>query len=233
MKNLMYVFAVFTLAATAFFVATAHVEAISGLGRIAKMTGSCGFLATAICAGAFQSRYGRFIFIGLVFSWFGDLFLSYRGMFLYGLVSFLIGHIMYCVAYASYAVRPKKSAIAFAVTILPVAGVAAWLFPNVEAGMRIPVAAYMIVITIMLLLAAGLLGMRGGAVAFVGALAFWLSDIFVARGAFVTADMWNGLIGLPLYFGGQILIALSIAYVAVGAKESESSDQSPTAAESM
>lgn len=231
---MMYVAAVFTMVAAGLFVASGHVDALGDYGRLLKMTGSCGFLTTAILAGAFKSRYGVFIFVGLVFSWFGDLFLSYSGMFLYGLVSFLLGHVMYCVAYASYAIRPKQSAIAFAIVALPILGVAAWLFPNVEGGMRIPVMAYMIVISSMLLLSAGLIGLRGGVIAFVGALAFWLSDIFVARGNFVTADMWNGLIGLPLYFGGQALLAISISYVnapdgdpASAAPETRSSELEP------
>ena len=225
---MMYVAAVFTLIVTALFVSSGHIEALGGYGLYLKMTASCGFLATAILAGAFKHRYGVFIFIGLIFSWFGDLFLGLSDMFLFGLVSFLLGHIMYCVAYGSYAIRLKQSGIALAIVALPIAGVAMWLFPNVEGGMKIPVAAYMIVISCMLLLSAGLIGLPGGVTAFIGALAFWLSDIFVARSNFVTPDMWNGLIGLPLYFGGQVLLALSIAYVKVPHTEA-ATEQAPAA----
>lgn len=214
----MYAAAAFTMIATAAWVATAVFDA-GEWSRTAKMSGACGFIATALLAGAMKHRYGRIILIGLIFSWFGDLFLSYSGMFLQGLVSFLIGHIAYSIAFASHAFQLKRSAAAFAAMTLPVAGVLIWLWPHLEE-MRIPVIAYTAVISVMFVLSIGLLGLPGGRLACIGALAFWISDIFVARGAFVTRDLFNNLIGSPLYFGGQVLIALSIAYVATPDRKS-------------
>ncbi len=40
---------------------------------------------------------------------------------------------------------------------------------------------------------------------------FYLSDLFVARERFVTSAFVNRLVGLPLYYGGQVLLALSVA----------------------
>ena len=212
--------AAFTLAATLGWVVTDTVPGLAEWGRAAKMTGSCGFLATALLAGALKHRYGRIVLLGLIFSWFGDLFLSFSGMFLQGLVSFLLGHIAYSIAFATHAIRPKQSAIALAAMTVPFIVVVAWLFPHL-GDMRMPVLAYTTVISVMFVLSAGLVGLRGGMLACLGAIAFWMSDIFVARGAFVTQDAFNRVIGSPLYFGGQVLIALSIAYVAVP----ESSDR--------
>ena len=41
------------------------------------------------------------VIAGLAFSWFGDLFLAFRGKetFLAGLVSFLLAHCMYCAGF--------------------------------------------------------------------------------------------------------------------------------------
>ncbi len=39
-----------------------------------------------------------------------------------------------------------------------------------------------------------------------GALAFYCSDIFVARERFVVRSPWNARLGLPLYYGAQLAI---------------------------
>ena len=44
-----------------------------------------------------------------------------------------------------------------------------------------------------------------------GATAFFFSDLAVARQRFVHESPWNKTWGLPLYFGGQLLIAWSAA----------------------
>jgi hypothetical protein len=46
-----------------------------------------------------------------------------------------------------------------------------------------------------------------------GAVAFYLSDLFVARDRFVVEGFTNRLVGLPLYYGGQYLLAFSVAFV--------------------
>jgi uncharacterized membrane protein YhhN len=68
-----------------------------------KMLASSTFLAIALSCGAGRARYGRIILAGLVFSWFGDLFLlgAAPQLFLLGLVSFLIAHVAYVSAFAS------------------------------------------------------------------------------------------------------------------------------------
>jgi hypothetical protein len=49
--------------------------------------------------------------------------------------------------------------------------------------------------------------------AFGGALGFYVSDIFVARQRFLKTDFVNRLIGLPLYYGGQFLLAFSTGWL--------------------
>ena len=57
---------------------------------------------------------------------------------------------------------------------------------------------------------AGGLKPAGRMAAFGGALAFYISDIFVARQRFLKAEFVNRLIGLPLYYSGQFMLAFSI-----------------------
>jgi hypothetical protein len=40
-----------------------------------------------------------------------------------------------------------------------------------------------------------------------GAVLFFVSDLFVARNRFVAPGLANRLLGLPAYYGGQVLIA--------------------------
>ena len=77
--------------------------------------------------------------------------------------------------------------------------------------MFLPVLAYTVVISAMLALAIGTFGQHGSWWLVMGAVLFYVSDIFVARERFVTPSPWNGLVGLPVYFTAQLLLACSIA----------------------
>jgi len=55
--------------------------------------------------------------------------------------------------------------------------------------------------------AAGTVGHAGMPAIFVGAFAFYLSDLAVARQRFVAKSFWNKAWGLPLYFGAQLILA--------------------------
>ncbi|GMW00091.1 MAG: hypothetical protein AMXMBFR84_12290 [Candidatus Hydrogenedentota bacterium] len=192
-----------------------------------KMLASTSFLAAAWFAGARHSRYGLAIFAGLFFSWWGDYFLigSGDGRFLAGLVSFFLAHVVYCIAYGLRGANWKRSIIPMGALLIPGGFVLRWLWPGIPADMRIPVIAYMIVISLMVALAIGTTGKSGSALIILGAILFYFSDIFVARARFVESGPINSLIGLPLYFGGQVLLALSIAYV-----KTPPDDQTPSSA---
>lgn len=187
----------------------------SSASKLFKMAASFSFLATALLAGAHQSMYGRILLAGLVCSSFGDYFLlsGGDGRFLAGLVAFLVAHLAYCAAYAVRGLRlhgliPSAVAIAF-VGLL----VIRWVWPHVPSDLQIPVAAYTVVIGIMVVLAGGTVSQPGGGLILLGAVMFYVSDIFVARQQFVSPGFENGLMGLPLYFTGQAILALSVAPV--------------------
>lgn len=209
--------AAFSILTLIFVVAmlVAHATGRGDIGKVCKMLASCGFLLTAWSAGAFHSPYGIAIFTGLVFSWFGDLFLIFSGKpaFLAGLIVFLMAHLAYIAAFVLRGIAWPYTAGSLVVLVPFVAVVLFWLMPHVEGPMRIPVLAYSVVITSMVAAAAGMIPRPWGVVILLGAAAFYFSDLFVARGRFVQSDAWNGRIGLPLYYAGQLLLAASIVPV--------------------
>ena len=99
-----------------------------------------------------------------------------------------------------------------AIVVVPIVVVLRWLHPKVKGSMRGAVVAYVFVISAMVCTAAGCVafGLRdsGGVspVLGVGALAFWCSDILVARERFVHSAYINRVFGIPLYFFAQLLL---------------------------
>ena len=177
------------------------------------------FVVTASLQGMVSPAYHGFLIAGLVFCLFGDVLLALPGekAFLAGLVSFLLGHVLYVPAFlAAAGAGPWNLA---AVPPLGVSGwvVWRWLEPRL-GGMRRPVAVYIVVISLMVCSAAGLagasaLGGAGRLLVIGGALAFYVSDLFVARDRFVHEGFENRLIGLPLYYGGQFMLAFSPGFL--------------------
>ena len=85
--------------------------------------------------------------------------------------------------------------------------VAQWLLPTVPRELKVPVIAYMAVISTMVALAVSTHAAVADWRIPVGAAAFYLSDLGVARDRFAWPGLINRMVGLPLYFGGQLLLA--------------------------
>jgi uncharacterized membrane protein YhhN len=78
---------------------------------------------------------------------------------------------------------------------------------------RLPVLAYIVVISTMVVLAAGAAWGTQQWVILLGAVMFYFSDVSVARDRFVAPGFINGLWGLPLYYGGQLFLAYSVSLI--------------------
>ncbi len=177
-----------------------------------KMLASTGFIAVALSAGALSSSYGKVVLVALVLAWLGDLLFTFasRQAFLGGLVAFLLGQVAYSIAFGTLGVNPVVGAIsAIAVAIIAVF-VWRWLAPHV-GDMAAPVVAYVVVISVMVVLAFGAFGNGAAWLIPVGATLFFVSDLFVARNKFVAPGTVNRVWGLPLYYLAQVLLALSVA----------------------
>jgi len=179
------------------------------------------FVVTAWMQSAPPGPYARLLVIGLLCCLGGDIFLALPGKktFLAGLVSFLLGHVFYVLAFFSvgnitwYPLGPA------AVGVVAAGG---WVWHGLRphlGGMKRPVAVYIGVISLMVcgafvVLGSSALGRTGRGLVLAGALCFYVSDLFVARDRFVRKEFANRLFGLPLYYGGQFLLAFSPAYLA-------------------
>jgi len=179
---------------------------------VSKTLASTGFVAVALFAGALESAYGQAVLIALVLSWWGDLFLlwSRRALFLAGLVAFLLGHVAFGVAFALRGIDGLALGAALLAALLPASAVVPWLLPRLDRAMRKPVIAYIVVISAMVALAVGTVARHGNPWIVLAAVAFYLSDLAVARDRFVESGFVNRSWGLPLYYGAQVVFALTV-----------------------
>jgi uncharacterized membrane protein YhhN len=173
------------------------------------------FISAAVVQSHPILPFYRLLLIGMIFCLAGDVLLALPGekMFLYGLVCFLLGHLFYAGAFFHTAGFNRWTVFGLAICLSAGGGVFLWLRSHLGA-MKIPVISYILVISVMVagagsLMAAGELKLSGRWLAFVGALNFYLSDVFVAHQRFLKTEFLNRLIGLPLYYSGQFLLAFS------------------------
>jgi len=174
------------------------------------------FVITALFQPRPAPTYFYYLFVGLVFCLVGDvcLALPQRKAFMGGLVAFLIGHVLYIFSFSS--LSPISNW--FSPGLLIIVGISTliffWLRPHLKS-MLIPVLIYILVITIMAIGALAVFWkssfqVSGRTLILVGALCFYVSDIFVARHRFIKEEYRNRLLGLPLYYTGQFMLAFSI-----------------------
>lgn len=170
---------------------------------ITKTAASLGFVALALVLGV-EGAAERLLLAGLVLSVAGDVLLlsPRRTAFLAGLGAFLLAHVAYGAAFAAAGTPPAWVAAPISAAI-PL--VLRWLWPHL-GPMRPAVIAYALVISAMLWLALGV----PRAEVRLGAALFYASDLLVARDRFVRPGLGNRIVGLPLYYAAQLLLALSV-----------------------
>jgi len=163
--------------------------------------------------------FNRLVFAGLIFSLFGDVLLLYSGsdvfLFLYGLVSFLIAHILYSSAFfRDFKNKPQESKY-FGHLILFLMGVFSMSYYSIIRDylndFRVPVLAYIFVISIMAILA-GYRYRRVNLLSFrlicFGAIFFVISDAALAYMKFVEPYTFAGILIMSTYMIAQFLITL-------------------------
>ena len=174
------------------------------------------FILTATLQSHPVTAYYNYLLIGLILCLGGDVLLIFpqKKAFLLGLVSFLLGHVFYVIAFFNIS---QTSSTVWIVTLIILAfsiGVFLRLRPHL-GSMMVPVILYIIVITSMVIGAGSvlfdaMLPANGRYIVFTGALLFYFSDLCVARQRFVKQAFFNRLLGLPLYYSGQFLLAFSV-----------------------
>lgn len=151
----------------------------------------------------------------------GDAFLMLPGdRFVEGLASFLLAHLAYVVAFTPSAPPPEVAGPVAAGIML----VAVPMFARLRRGMLAlgrgklvaPVAAYVVVISVMVVAAVSMLGREevpGGAAAFAaaGALLFYASDALIGWRRFVRPFPGIAVAIMVLYHAGQAGLVLALA----------------------
>lgn len=183
------------------------------LRALFKTIASTAFVAASIAAGALDhGPFGHALLAAFVLSWLGDVALIGDGprMFQAGLGLFLLGHVGFGAAFAVRGLDAMWLGCAAVVMVVQGIFVARWVLPH-AGRMRTPVGVYIAVICGMTTLAWGAVG-AGASPAFgFAAVAFYLSDICVARERFVVPGFANKVLGLPLYYGAQALFVLALS----------------------
>ncbi len=154
-----------------------------------------------------RSKYGIFVLIGLIFCWLGDF--SGRYNFKASVVSFALAHILFISAFLLIGIKKKRTLISLGIFSVISFCIFYWLYPYVPETDQPFVFAYIIVITAMIVIALGTRTSPIQKVISLGAILFYVSDIFVARRKFVDPSHVNALIYLPLYYASCIVFAVS------------------------
>ncbi len=183
------------------------------IAAAAKLTASSAFVLTAVSVGALLSGYGAVVLAGLVLSWFGDAFLigTSQRWFLLGLTSFLLAHIAYVTAFVNLGVARRWIFSALVPVLTIAVGVLLWLHPYVPPELMWPVRSYTAVISLMVITAFGTRGAGATPLIVIGACLFYLSDLSVAALRFTEPPFPTYVLGLPLYYAGQLCLAFSVA----------------------
>jgi uncharacterized membrane protein YhhN len=176
-------------------------------------------LLSLLSAGMRPSFTGL-VTLGLVLSLGGDVALMFRTnrWFLIGLVLFLLAHVVYAVTFTvpnGFHSFHSQDLIVAAGLLVFGGAVYAYLWPGL-GSMKVPVLAYVLVILFMVNRAisaffGATFSPTQAWLLSVGAILFMLSDLLLAVNRFRRPFKAEPL-GLFLYYGGQLLIALSPAY---------------------
>jgi uncharacterized membrane protein YhhN len=177
---------------------------------VAKPVASFAFLLLAWLRFQPGHPYDAWVLLALLLCLFGDVLLMFRLAFEAGLVSFLFGHVAYILSFS--ALLPFRSwSPGWAMPVLLASLVVArWLWPHL-GRLRYAVLAYIAVITVMVWGAVAVTTAgRGPWFLAAGAVLFYLSDLAVARDRFVARRFASRAWGLPAYYLGQLLLALTV-----------------------
>lgn len=178
-----------------------------------KPLAALAFVWAALAWGALDSVYGVWIIAGLLLCLAGDVLLIPKGQgpaFLAGMLAFLLGHLAYAVAFLQWPLHMMSLWLAILLMAAVAAVVLRWLWPHLTAQFRGAVLAYVVVISAMVCLSVAAFAAGASILIPVGAIAFAVSDVAVARNRFVAPGFDNRLWGLPLYFVAQLVIARTV-----------------------
>ncbi|HEV7780231.1 MAG TPA: lysoplasmalogenase [Chitinophagaceae bacterium] len=157
---------------------------------------------------------GKWVVIGLFFSWVGDVLLMFVAkneiFFLLGLASFLLAHIFYILFFQRVIKEEKVKFRPWLLAIVAIyyTALVSWLFPHL-GDMKVPVLIYGLVISTMFLLAMHMLFIKNKAAGkwmMAGALLFVISDSILAVNKFYHPFETAGILIMVTYGLAQLFI---------------------------
>ena len=155
------------------------------------------------------SRLGARVVTALFFCLLGDIALLWDELFLVGLALFLVAHLLLIRALtARFGFKFKAVGILISLSMAGV--VISYMWPNVEAFLRIPIIAYVLVIGTMSSLALSIALKKRSKIRTqigLGGLLFMLSDALLGINGFVNPIPLSGLLILGTYYGAISLLA--------------------------
>lgn len=161
-------------------------------------------------------KKNKAIYIGLFFSWLGDIFLMFETYFIPGLLCFLITHISYIVYFASLKGHKQsylqQRPVMLLVILAYLLELLYMLWPGL-GGLKIPVIVYATVISAMFAMAAWQYEKidRLASIYFiVGSFLFVLSDSVLAIDKFIQPLPMGGILVMSTYVAAQLLIVLGV-----------------------
>lgn len=166
-----------------------------------------------------NAGFNRLILAALILSFFGDCLLLFAGenagFFIGGLVAFLIAHVLYSQAFFRDFKNDPQEAKVYGHLMLFLMGAFSLSYYSMIrdylGDLRIPVLAYIFVISVMAILAGyryrrvNLLSFR---LIYTGALCFVISDSALAYNKFVEPFTWSGIVIMSTYMLAQYLITM-------------------------
>ena len=168
-------------------------------------------IGVAVALDVDDSAVRAWFVVALTLSLLGDVFLMLpRDLFVAGLASFLLAHVAFVVGLWVDGQTSAAFGIGVAIALVAVAAIGRRILVAVRrgehAGMAVPVAAYMSVISLMLASAVG----TREPLAIVGAGLFYSSDALIAWERFVDPRPWHRLAIIVTYHLGQAGLTLSL-----------------------
>jgi uncharacterized membrane protein YhhN len=180
-----------------------------------KLLASLAFVGFAWDQGAADSEYGRVLLVGLVLSLVGDVLLALTGnkkWFVLGIGAFLLAHVAYALAFGMIGSETSRLPLVAPLVVLTLAGIGVWLRTHLTGIFVLAVPAYLLAIGVMLIMAWLVPNSLIQFWVMTGATLFAISDVFVARNRFVSPAFENRLIGLPIYYVAQLMLAYSVVW---------------------
>lgn len=149
-------------------------------------------------------QLNKLFLVGLIFSFFGDLFLLFKWGFLFGLGSFLLAHLFYILCFKNLAkIKISNNWLVFIGLYL--VSLLAFLFPYLKE-MKIPVIIYGITISTMFYFSLK----TSNRILILGAIFFVISDSVLAINLFVNQSTILSILVMITYVIAQFLLMKGI-----------------------